>query len=134
MRNTIHKWLFIPIFLLACKVVCAQIKWIPFDNSPVGTTPTVTVVKSTNKEYYVQITFHGIYTEDIKKEGGVYNKISFGEGYSTLNFVGYPALPKLSQNIALPNDSFYTCSATKIDSLDIAMGKIFPFVGYVKVK
>ncbi len=132
MRNTIHKWLFIPIFLLACKVVCAQIKWIPFDNSPVGTTPTVTVVKSTNKEYYVQITFHGIYTEDIKKEGGVYNKISFGEGYSTLNFVGYPALPKLSQNIALPNDSFYTCSATKIDSLDIAIGKIFPFVGYVK--
>lgn len=132
MRNSIHKWLFIPILLLVCKVGYAQVKWIPFDNSPVGTTPTVTVIKSTNTEYYAQITFHGIYTEDIQKEDELYNKIAFGDGYSTLDFVGCPALPKLSQNIALPNDSYYTCSATKIDSLDIAMGKIFPFVGYVK--
>lgn len=132
MRDSIHKWLFIPIFLLVCKVGYTQVTWIPFDNSPIGTTPTITVIKSTDTEYDVQITFHGIYTENIQKDDKLYNKIAFGDGYSTLDFVGCPALPKLSQNIALPNDSHYTCSATKKDSLDIAIGEIFPFVGYVK--
>lgn len=132
MRISIHKWLFIPILLLVCKIGYAQAKWISFDNSPIGTSPSVTVVKSANTGYYVQISFHGMFVEDIQEGDDIYNKISLGEGYSTLHFVGCPALPKLSKIVALPSGSHYTCSATKIDSLDIAIGKIFPFVEDVK--
>lgn len=104
---------FIPILLLVCKIGYAQAKWISFDNSPIGTSPSVTVVKSTNTGYYVQISFHGMFVEDIQEGDYIYNKISLGEGYSTLHFVGCPALPKLSKIVALPSGSHYTCSATK---------------------
>lgn len=128
MKRLFYKCLFTAFLICVGVYGKAQERWISFDSSTDRREPTIEVINSNNTEHYVKITFHGMYVEDVEQNGIMYRKLSFGNMYTTTGIVGEPALPVVSQLIAIPNVDDCTCSILKMDSVDISIGAICPFL------
>ena len=92
------------IMLFLCIVVSAQPQWISFNksnNQPQK--PDVKVVLSNQQSTVLEIDIPGVLVENISNSDVQFQDVSFLEG-SKLNVAGAPAVPYLSEIIAIPND------------------------------
>lgn len=113
-------------FLSVNTFMYSQAKWVSLDNSPVGTLPTIEVLKSDNLSYQIRVSIHGFYDEQVVKEAVVYHRISFGDDVTTAE-IGFPAMPIISQLIALPTRGEYSSSVLEKKWADVSIGKIYPY-------
>lgn len=118
------------ILLVCCicfsTLAYSQMKWVSLDSCSSGTDPTVTLLKSDSLTYQVRIHIHGFYDEQIVKDSVVYHKLSFGNGFTTSR-IGLPALPIISQLIAIPSGNNCTGSILKKNWVSVSMGRIYPY-------
>lgn len=128
MKRLFYKCLFASFLICIGTLGKAQERWISFDPSGEEKEPTVDIIKSDNSEYYIKVTFHGMYAENMTQDNVTYQRLSFGGIHATIGDVGEPALPMLSQLIAMPQGDDCMSTVTKEDSLDIAIGLIYPFL------
>lgn len=128
MKRPFYKCFFAAFLICIDMLGKVQERWIPFDSLTDKREPTIEVVNSDNTEHYIKITFHGMYAEDVEQEGTTYRKLSFGSMYAAIGAVGEPAMPVVSQLIALPLGDDCACSIIKNDSVDLSIGAIYPFL------
>ncbi len=118
--------------VIACYMWCfntlayPQAKWVSLENNPKAIEPTITILTSDRTMYQVKVNIHGFYDEIVNEDGENYHKISFGTGYTTTE-IGQPALPTISQLIALPTNRSCTSSISEAKWVDINIGKIHPY-------
>lgn len=100
--------------------------WKSIDNSNSEKCVTITTIESSEKAYKAKINIHGYYDNQIVVEGTTYHRLSFDEPAS-LSFVGEPALPILSQLIAIPKgDNFEVRISNEKWTDDIPIGLVMP--------
>ena len=118
------------ILLICCicfsTLAYSQIKWVSLDSCSSGTDPTVTVLKSESLTYQVRIHIHGFYDEQIVKGSVVYHKLSLGNGF-TMTKIGLPALPIISQLIAIPSGNNCIGSISENKWINVDMDRIYPY-------
>jgi len=89
----------IPIILLTFLVILLLTSlsfpfetWIPIDNEPPGTNPTIEIVSHCDDYTIVRVTIHGFWCEDVYEEGETFQKI-WVPVYGTKMEIGKPELP-----------------------------------------
>ena len=101
--------------------------WITIDTNLQEQRPIIELLEADAEQYKIKVRIPGFYKEQINHLGTIYDVLSF-EGYSTLNVVGEPALPIITQLIGLPSYGI-DCSAS-IESpvwVNVDIGRVYPF-------
>ena len=88
------------VILFHCEIK-GKPTWTSIDNSTSDKCITITTIESNKNRYKAKVEIHGYYDNVIGIGGSIYHQLSFDEPGS-LCFVGEPALPIISRQIALP--------------------------------
>ena len=100
--------------------------WVSLENNSQVAPPTLTVVSSNETTYQVKVNIHGYYDEIVNEGNNTYHRISLGTDYTTAE-IGQPAMPTISQFIALPSACACTSSISENKWIDINIGRILPY-------
>lgn len=123
MKKVVLFLIFIFLFQIEIK---GNPSWIPIDNNKDRQCLSITTIESNENSYKARIEIHGYYDRQISIEGSNYHLLSFDEPTS-LNIIGEPALPIISQLIALPKGNDFVVKITNERWTDnIHIGKIMP--------
>ena len=123
MKNNTYIITICCLFLLCGKAFSQE--WISIDGTPKGEAMTLKVVESNSSVYKVEVSIRGLNDDIIKNENGSFHFISFGKGCNLQN-LGAPALPCITQLIAIPPRSEISVSVFEEKWTDMNIGTICP--------
>ena len=117
--------LFSFLAMFACSITCiSQPVWINFSSSyPLK--PTIRLLESSNQTVRCQVSISGMYSEEIKHDGEIFQRLSIPGG-NKLGKQGWPELPSISSPIAIPDCGGITFSITVNDSLIFNNYYVYP--------
>lgn len=124
MKEGIYKLLLTPCLLFLFESAFSQ-EWIPLNSSTKGQAVTMDVMEDDESSYQVHVSVNGIYDNVIQNEHGTFHSLSFGSnGYLTKE--GEPALPLITQLIAIPSGTTPSVSIRNEVWEEIAIGTVYP--------
>lgn len=125
MRTKISIILIIGMFLYS--ITMRAQSWVSINSNSQEQEPIIELLNADAEHYRFKVTIPGFYNVQTNVSGIVYDSLSF-EGYSTLNTIGEPALPVITQLIGLPSYGS-ECNITIEDSIwtDIEINKVYPY-------
>lgn len=128
MKEGIYKLLLTSCLLFLFESAFSQ-EWIPLNSSTKGSTKgqavTMDVMEDDESSYQVHVSVNGIYDNVIQNEHGTFHSLSFGSnGYLTKE--GEPALPLITQLIAIPSGTSPSVSIRNEVWEEIAIGTVYP--------
>ena len=116
------------VLLLCFLPVCSKassLKWVPVDGAERGPAVVTKVLKDDPTTYQVKIAVNGVYDQLVTNGQGSFHLLSLGDN-KTLLETGAPALPILSQLVAIPPGTKMVTSITEEVWVDIDMSVIYP--------
>lgn len=124
MKEGIYKLLLTSCLLFLFESAFSQ-EWIPLNGSTKGQAVTMDVMADDESSYQVHVSVNGIYDNVIQNEHGTFHSLSFGSnGYLTKE--GEPALPLITQLIAIPSGTSPSVSIRNEVWEEIAIGTVYP--------
>lgn len=101
--------------------------WITIDTTLQEQRPIIELLEADAEQYKIKVRVPGFYKEQINHLEAIYDALSF-EGYSTLDVVGEPALPTITQLIGLPSYGM-DCYASIENPVwvNVDIGRVYPF-------
>lgn len=99
--------------------------WIPIKNKLSSTCVSLEVIESNTTSYKIKVKINKLNDKIINKNGMELHQLSF-DNDRTLQNIGEPALPVITQFIGIPFGSDYTKKITEEVWTDIRIGKIYP--------
>lgn len=100
--------------------------WLAIDENASGKSISKTIATSTNNGLVIEYRIHGLNLSESTINGNSFVQPYFDE-ISTLSEIGKPALPVISQLIALPDASTYSININEEEWEDVNMGTILPY-------
>lgn len=113
------------IFVLI-ETVCFSQEWVSLNNFNTVQKPLIKIISSNQKETFIKITVKGFYKEEVKIDGDIYHKLRFPE-YQTLNEIGMPALPIITELIGIPSNSRINVSIIDSSRIKLDGYKVYPY-------
>ena len=111
-------------YFLFCDVSIKAQTWIPLDHDTMKCVST-RIIESTTSGYQVEINLHGFYDETIVAGDSVFHHLMVDEGTSLCR-VGEPALPVISELIAIPDGKDYRARIIEGEWKTLDIGCIYP--------
>ena len=99
--------------------------WIPIKDKLSSTCLSLEVIESNTTSYKIKVRINKLNDKIINKNGMELHQLSF-DNDQTLQNIGEPALPVITQFIGMPFGSDYTKKITEEVWTDIHIGKIYP--------
>lgn len=124
--NKVLRYIVLACYICINTLAYSQVKWISFENNPEATAPTIKILTSDKSMYQVKVKIHGYYDEIVNEGATIYHKISLGTGFTTTE-IGQPAMPTISQLIALPTNRTCTSSISENKWVDVNIDRIHPY-------
>lgn len=112
--------------LVFIKTVCFSQEWVSLNNDYTIQKPKCRIISSNKEETIIKFIINGFYRDTVEIDGDIYHKLFFPE-YQTLNDIGKPALPIISELIGIPNNCNINLSI--IDSSIILLDgyEVYPY-------
>lgn len=123
----VSRYIVLVCYICINTLAYSQAKWISLENDPKAAEPTMTILTSDRSMYQVKVNIHGYYDEMVNEGGTDYHKISLGTSFTTTTKIGQPAMPTISQLIALPTNRTCTSSISEGKWVDVNIGRIHPY-------
>lgn len=100
-------------------------KWIPVNIGKEDLPFSSEIIESNTTVYKVKFSIHGLYDKLIENDYGCFHHLSLGNN-AYLSNIGEPALPLITQLVAIPNNGDYYISVEEGNWIDIEMDTIYP--------
>ncbi len=110
---------------LAVSISAIAQEWLSIAGKQRGETVTKKILRDDASSYEVCMTINGLLDNIVTREDKEYHSLSLGEG--TLQQVGAPALPIISELVAIPEGCQASVSVIEKKWKDISINQIFPF-------